>query len=123
MLSEKKTRQLINETYRMLFKESTPSADYDELVANCCRYADDHGQIHTTEKPLSVEEMIDRGWKKAIDYMSYYLDKDRYSEIVESQAKKYKVRGMELSQFRTTMYLGWGPTSCKPEEIKNNGKD
>lgn len=120
MISDKKYRQLVNETYRMLFKEATPSADYDELLKNCCRYGDEENKIVFTEAPLSDEELRRRGWKKAIDFMSYYLDKERYQEIVESQAEKYKLKGYELSGFRTTMYLGWGPTSYKPKEGREN---
>ena len=123
MLSKKKALEAINETYRMLYKEATPSADYDELVANCCRYADENNNIQVTEQPLSKEEMLSRGWKKAIDYMSYYLDQKRYNEIVEAQAAKYKIKGCELNGFRMEMYLGHGPTSCSAEDLKKRKED
>ena len=76
--------------YRELYKKATPSADFDELVANA---------------PLNNEG------KKVIDYNAYKLDRFTYEDIVEKHIKKNKLKGPIARGFSIEMYLGCGPTT------------
>jgi hypothetical protein len=76
--------------YRELYKKATPSADFDELVANA---------------PLN-----ERG-QKVVDYNAYKLDRFTYEDIVEKHIKRNKLKTFEAKGFRIEMYLGCGPTT------------
>lgn len=118
-MSDKKFKEIILETYRMLYKEATPSADFDELVENCTTYVDMHTyEIVSSGEKLTTEELVRRGWQRKIPYEEYFLDDTRYREIVDGQAKKYKLKAMWLNGFNFEMYLGCGPTSVRPEDRK-----
>ncbi len=62
----KKLEKALFDCYRQLYKEATPSADFDELMDNA---------------PME-------DGKKRIDYMAYSLDRKRYEEIVNEYEKK-----------------------------------
>jgi hypothetical protein len=87
---EQKLFDAAMDCYRELYKESTPSADFDELVANAT---------------------INEQGQKIIDYNAYRLDRIKYEEIVESHIKKNKFKSYEAKGFRIEMYLGCGPSS------------
>jgi hypothetical protein len=87
---EQKLFNAAMDCYRELYKEATPSADFDELVANA---------------PIN-----ERG-QKVVDYNAYRLDKFKYEDIVEKHIKKNKLKGHEAKGFRIEMYLGCGPSS------------
>jgi len=87
---EKKLFDAAMNCYRELYKEATPSADFDELVANA---------------PIN-----ERG-QKVVDYNAYRLSREKYEEIVEAHIKKNKLKGYEARGFRIEMYLGCGPSS------------
>lgn len=72
--------------YRELYKEATPSADFDELVENAT---------------------IAKDGRKVIDYNAYTLDRNKYQEIVEKHEKKVPVRYRKGFHFE--MWLGCGP--------------
>jgi hypothetical protein len=84
----KKIERAVFDCYRELYRESTPSADFDKLME---------------EAPIN-----ERG-QKVIDYMAYSLNKERYDEIVEKYCKKIPPR--YRNSFRFEMYLGCGPKS------------
>lgn len=115
-MTKKKFTEICLETYRMLYKAATPSADFDELVENCTTFEDANGKEIGFHEKLSNDELRARRWRRVIDYDAYYRDK--YKEIVEAQAKKYKLRNMWKQGFDMEMYLGCGPTSHRPEEGK-----
>ena len=83
----KKIEKVVWDCYRQLYKESTPPADFDELVENA---------------PME-------DGKKRIDYNAYSLSKERYDQIVEEYSKKIPPRYRH--SFRFEMYLGSGPKS------------
>jgi hypothetical protein len=83
----KKIEKAVWDCYRQLYKEATPSADFDELFENA---------------PME-------DGKKRIDYMAYSLDRKRYEEIVDEYEKKIPPRYRK--GFRFEMYLGAGPKS------------
>lgn len=87
---EKKLFDAAMNCYRELYKEATPSADFDELVANA---------------PINEQG------QKVVDYNSYQLSREKYEEIVEAHIKKNKLKSYEAKGFRIEMYLGCGPSS------------
>jgi len=91
-----KLYNLVMDCYRELYREATPSADYDELIKNA---------------PISDEG------KKMIDFNAYELDFKKYGEIVEKYIKKGKLSYFEERGFRFEMYLGSGPRSVIKENI------
>jgi hypothetical protein len=87
---EKKLFDAAMNCYRELYKEATPSADFDELVANA---------------PVNEQG------QKVVDYNAYRLSREKYEEIVEAHIKKNKFKAYEAKGFRIEMYLGCGPSS------------
>lgn len=101
--------ELVMDGYKALYAAATPPADFEQLINECLRYIDNEGKVHYTEKPLTLQECIERNWKKDIEYMNYELDEETYEEIVESKIKEHKLKGFMAEAFRNTMYLGSGP--------------
>lgn len=87
--------------YRHLYKESTPSANFDLLVqrAEATNSRDSQGRLE-------------------IPFDEYFLDKDRYEEIVDEHLKKSKLNTMEKKAVSFQAYLGCGPTSYKTNDFK-----
>ena len=83
-----KLYNLVMNCYRELYKEATPSADFDELVKNA---------------PINDEG------QKVIDYDAYEIDFNKYGEIVDKYLKKGKLTFLEERGFKIEMYLGCGP--------------
>jgi hypothetical protein len=87
MLSRKKLQKAYHECMVELFKNATPSVNYDDLT-------------------------IDENF----DYEKYYLDNKQYEKIVESIVAKYKITSkIDLNSFYIHVYLGHGPTSKEPK--------
>jgi len=83
-----KLYNLIMDCYRELYKESTPSADFDELVKNA---------------PINDEG------QKMIDFNAYEIDFGKNHEIVEKYIKKGKLTYLEERGFKIEMFLGCAP--------------
>lgn len=83
-----KNTKAVNECYRLLYKHSTPPADFDQLLENSP--TNDLGQ-------------------KDIGFMSYKIDKDTYSEIVDKVIKKHNFTGVKKEQFKFTIAMGCSP--------------
>ena len=96
-MSRRQTKlyNLVMDCYRELYKEATPSADFDELVKNA---------------PIN-----DNG-EKMIDFRAYEVDFDKYGEIVEKYIKKGKLTPREEKGFRFEMFLGSGPMTKIKEQ-------
>ncbi len=90
-----KLYNLVMDCYRELYREATPSADFDELVKNA---------------PINDEG------QKMIDFNAYEIDFDKYNEIVEKHIKKMKLSKYEERGFRFEMFLGSGPRTKIREE-------
>lgn len=103
MAREKKDDRVIRETYEMLYAESYPKADFTELKESAF-IIDDRERFIAEAKDFNPDEY--RGeWKRRIIYEAYFLDRDRFHEIVESQKKKNRMsRGFDW------IYLGAGPS-------------
>lgn len=108
MAREKKVDRVIRETYEMLYAESYPKADFTELKESAF-IIDDRERFIAEAKDFNPDEY--RGeWKRRIIYEAYFLDRDRFHEIVESQKKKNR-----MSRDFDWIYLGAVP-SYPPEE-------
>jgi hypothetical protein len=91
-MKQEKIDQAILECYQELYKNSEPSADFSELVANA---------------------KVNQFGQKEIDYMAYEIDEARHNSIIDTIIKKYKIKSLLAYQFRTTIMLGCSPTFKK----------
>lgn len=87
-----KEDQAIYKCYVELFKNSTPSGDFDFLVENAS---------------------LNKWGQKEIDFMSYEIDEEEYKKIVESTIKEFKIPGWKKQRFRNTIALGCSPKFSK----------
>jgi hypothetical protein len=87
-MKETKNDKAIMECYVELYKNSTPPADFNELMGTA--EINEHGQ-------------------KVIDFMAYEIDEKLYDEIVDGIIKKYKFVNYKKQQFKTTVALGCSP--------------
>lgn len=92
MNRNKRIENLILDIYRELYKQSTPSADFDELVNNA--------------------SLNERG-QKIIDYNSHELEHDKFEVIINQKIKEHKIRLKDYEKKRLTfqVYLGCSPKS------------
>lgn len=74
--------------YRELFKNSTPSADFDLLVE---------------------QAPINEFGQKVIDFMSYEIEESKCDQIILDTIKKHKISKYDRKPFRTTILLGCSP--------------
>jgi hypothetical protein len=84
---------IVMDCYRELYKNATPTANFDKLMA---------------ESPTNAKGQID------IPFMNYGIESDTLDKIVESfiNNPKYKMTKREKQEFKTTIYLG-----CSPKTI------
>ena len=94
-MTTKKEDQIILDCYCELFKKSTPSADFNELMENAT--------------------INDRG-EKEIPFMDYEIDDELLIEIVDKYAKQFKTKWKKKA-FSTTIFLG-----CSPKSIPKKKK-
>jgi hypothetical protein len=80
--------KIIHEIYRDMFKASTPSGDWDELLKNAT---------------------INERGEKEIPFMDYEIDKDEMENIFNKAMKKYRIPKYRVSQFKFAVYLGCSP--------------
>ena len=90
-----KEEEAMRECYRKLYKASTPSANFDELVNNAS---------------------IDENGQKVIDFMAYEICEYEFSEIMSNVIKEYKIRKHRQDLFKNTILLGCSPKFKKTEE-------
>ena len=85
----------LRECYRKLYKASTPSADFDELMNNA---------------------PIDENGQKVIDYNAHEICEYEFSEIISDVIKQYKIRPHRQDLFKNTIWLGCSPKFKKTEK-------
>lgn len=90
MASQKKKVSIIYDIYRLLYREATPQADFDELVATA--ETNEHGE-------------------KVIDFMAYEISKSKFEYILKSEIAKHKLAKWEKGAIRNTIHLGCSPKS------------
>lgn len=89
MRATEKENKAIEECYVELYKNSTPSADFNKL--------------------LEEAEENERG-EKVIDFDSYEIEESKFNEIIESIIIKYKIKPKyRVEAFKSSMYLGVSP--------------
>lgn len=88
MNKEGRNEKAIMECYRLLYKNSTPSADFDKLIKDA---------------PLN------KLGQKSIQFWNYEIDRDVCEKIIKEVADKYKFKGYEKKQFKNSINLGCAP--------------
>lgn len=94
LYATKNEEKAIHECYKRLYKASTPSVDFDELVQNAT---------------------INKLGEKVIDFNSYEIDHEMFSEIVKKVIKEYKIEIWKRQLFKNTIMLGCSPKFKKSE--------
>ncbi len=87
-----KDEKALWEYYRRAYKAATPSADFDELVANA---------------------KVVNG-RKEIDYMSYELEEEVQEQIAKDIFKDFRIPKYRRKAFTFEFHLGCGPKT-KPK--------
>ena len=95
MAKETKLQKILKEMYVELYKASTPSADFEELMKNA---------------PINEQG------KKVIDYMAYEIDKNEFDNIVDTIMSKHKLSKNDQHRLKMSIYLG-----ASPKYKKNGG--
>lgn len=96
MKATKKEEQIIWDIYRELYKEATPSADFDKLVE---------------EAPINSEG------KKDIGFMNYEIPESTFNEVLEKQFKGRRITKLKQNMIKTTILFGCSPKFKKEENV------
>ena len=94
MEATKKEEALIWDIYRELYKESTPSADFDKLVEEAA--ANSRGE-------------------KDIGFMNYEIAQNTFNEILDKHLKGRRLTKLKQTMIRNTVLLGCSPKFKKEE--------
>jgi hypothetical protein len=89
---EKKYNEAMMLCYTELYKQSTPSADFQELIDNAT---------------------INESGQKEIPFLNYEIEEEVCDNIIDSVIKKYKFKNWEAKSFRTSIILGCSPKFTK----------
>ena len=129
-------REKLYELYAQLYKAATPSADFyklkDEAPWVMRNYLPKEYYNMSKEEQeeflktfeyetvlpadaMTFEEARHTRFMKKIDFDAYFLDRDKYAEIVDNfiKDKNNKLTRMEKEGFKTEAYLGCGPNSSE----------
>ena len=90
----KNAEKVILECYKELFANSTPSADFEELVANAS--LNEQGQ-------------------KVIPFTDYEIEEEVFDKLVNRVLDKHKVNKLDRTKVMTHLYLG-----CSPKFKRND---
>ena len=88
MEATKKEEQIFWDIYRDLFKEATPSGDFDKLVE---------------EAPIN-----DMG-QKDIGFMNYEITENLFNQILDRHLKGKRITKLRKQMIRNTILLGCSP--------------
>ena len=99
MTKEQRNYNVVMDTYRALYRASTPSADFDKLVE---------------------EAELDEDGRKVIPFENYIVEPSKMDEIIMEQAKKGKLTKHETELLKTQVYLGCSPSFPSREEKEND---
>ena len=105
---EQKFYDIIHETYELLYKAATPSADFNELCHNC-KYEDYKGNAVNIDRYLSDTELYKQQLRRTIPFNDYTIEEEEMTKIVQMQCKKYKLNLFEQQSFKVQIYLGCSP--------------
>ena len=90
---QEKINNAFLECYRRLYREATPSADFDELMENA--------------------ELNEMG-QKVIPYLEYEIEHERLEEIIKEVSKEFKFKKYIADGFRIGILMGCSPKSKYP---------
>ena len=93
-----KISKVMWECYELLYQNSEPSVDFNDLVEN---------------------SKTDEDGRKQIPFNDYEIDRDVYENIVENTIKKHKLKNLDPQCVRNSIALGCSP-KIKKENLKNN---
>lgn len=82
---KKKEDRAIIECFTEIYKNSTPSGDFEDIFDNA---------------------IIEDDGKKKIEFDKYKIDIKLLDKIIEDVAIKYKFKGFKKQQLSSTIYLG-----------------
>ena len=88
MVATRKEDQIMWDIYRDLFKEATPSGDFDKLVEDA---------------PIN-----ERG-QKDIGFMNYEISEDLFNQILDRHLKGKRITKLKQRMIRNTVLLGCSP--------------
>jgi hypothetical protein len=88
MLATKKEEKIIWDIYIGLYKESTPSADFNKLVE---------------------EAPIDSSGRKYIAFMDYEIEESNFEKILDSHLKGRRITKLKQRMIRNTILMGCSP--------------
>lgn len=88
MVATSKEQKIIWNIYRDLFKEATPSADFDKLVEDA---------------------PINSAGQKDIGFMNYEIPESLFNEIFDRHIKDKKITKFKQQMLRNTVLLGSSP--------------
>jgi hypothetical protein len=91
MKATNKEELALLECYRRLFKQATPSADFDLLCENAT---------------------LDEQGRKIIPFLDYELEDGKFKQIISEVIKQYKIKSLRRKAFEITILLG-----CSPKTI------
>lgn len=94
----KKEEAIIWDIYRDLFKEATPSADFDKLVEKA---------------------PIDDMGRKDINFMDYEIEESVFDKILNKHLKGRRITKLKQRMFRNTILMGCSP-KFKRDELQIN---
>jgi glucuronate isomerase len=94
MYATKKEEKIMWDIYVDLFKEATPSADFNKLVENA---------------PID-----DKGIKD-IDFMDYEIEESVFDKILDKHLKGRRITKLKQRMFRNTILMGCSPKFKKYE--------
>jgi len=98
-MKETKEQKIIWQIYRELYKASTPSADFDELV-------------NSAEK--------NKKGQKIIPFNDYEISEKDYNEIIDRNIKGKKLTKLSQQMIRNTVALGCSPRFKRKENGNKN---
>jgi len=82
-------KEAMHECYRRLYKASTPSADFDQLVE---------------EAPVNEQG------QKVIDFMAYEISESEYMQILDDVIKEFKfIPKYRAKAFKVSIHIGCSP--------------
>jgi hypothetical protein len=88
MVAITKEQKIIWDIYKDLYKESTPSADFDKLVE---------------------EAPINSMGEKDIGFMNHVISESKFDEILDKHLKGSRITKLKQLMIRNTVLLGCSP--------------
>ncbi len=113
--SVKSLDKILREIYVELYKNASPSADFEELMEKA-PWVENINGINILHEDVSEEEAKAKKYKKFIDFNSYYLEKSEYDRIIREIYDKYNLNKHDREVLNFNAYLGCGPSTKKKDD-------